>query len=45
MDGICAGISSEVNVVAALQLAREHGAGQTVVTVAVDMGLNYLAGD
>jgi cysteine synthase len=31
--------------VAALQLARELGAGKTVVTVAVDSGLKYLAGD
>jgi cysteine synthase A len=29
----------------ALQLARELGEGKTVVTVAVDSGLKYLAGD
>ena len=44
-EGIFAGISSGLNVVAALQLARELGTGHTVVTVAVDTGLKYLAGD
>ena len=44
-EGIFAGTSSGLNVVAALQLARELGAGRRVVTVAVDSGLKYLAGD
>ena len=44
-EGIFAGISSGLNVVAALQLARELGAGRSVVTIAVDTGLKYLAGD
>ena len=44
-EGLFAGTSTGLNVVAALQLARELGAGQTVVTVAVDSGLKYLAGD
>jgi cysteine synthase A len=44
-EGIFTGISSGLNVVGALQLARELGAGHTVVTVAVDSGLKYLAGD
>jgi cysteine synthase len=44
-EGIFAGISSGLNVVAALQLARELGAGRRVATVAVDTGLKYLAGD
>jgi cysteine synthase A len=44
-EGLFAGTSTGVNVVAALQLARELGAGRTVVTVAVDSGLKYLAGD
>ncbi len=44
-EGIFAGISTGVNVVAALQLAAELGPGQTVATVAVDTGLKYLAGD
>jgi cysteine synthase A len=34
-----------MNVVGALALARELGPGKTVVTVAVDTGLKYLAGD
>jgi cysteine synthase A len=34
-----------MNVAAAIALARELGAGHTVVTVAVDSGLKYLSGD
>ena len=44
-EGLFAGTSTGLNVVAALQLARELGTGRTVVTVAVDSGLKYLAGD
>ncbi|MFN2571103.1 MAG: PLP-dependent cysteine synthase family protein [Gemmatimonadales bacterium] len=44
-EGLFAGTSTGLNVVAALQLAVELGAGHTVVTVAVDSGLKYLAGD
>lgn len=44
-EGIFAGTSSGLNVVAALQLARELGTGKTVATVAVDSGFKYLAGD
>jgi cysteine synthase A len=44
-EGIFTGISSGLNVAGALALARELGAGHTVVTVAVDTGLKYLAGD
>lgn len=44
-EGVFTGVSSGLNVVAALQLAQELGPGQTVVTVAVDTGLKYLAGD
>jgi cysteine synthase len=44
-EGIFAGTSSGLNVVGALQLAQELGEGNTVVTVAVDSGLKYLAGD
>ena len=44
-EGIFAGTSTGLNVVGALQIARELGAGHTVVTVAVDSGLKYLAGD
>jgi cysteine synthase A len=44
-EGIFAGISSGLNVTAAVQLGRELGPGHTVVTVAVDSGMKYLAGD
>ena len=44
-EGVFAGTSTGVNVVAALQLARELGPGRRVATVAVDTGLKYLAGD
>ncbi len=44
-EGIFAGTSTGLNVVAALQLARELGSGHHVATVAVDTGLKYLAGD
>jgi len=44
-EGVFAGISSGLNVAAAVQLARELGPGKTVVTVAVDSGMKYLAGD
>jgi cysteine synthase A len=44
-EGIFSGTSTGLNVVGALQLAQELGAGHTVFTVAVDTGLKYLAGD
>ncbi len=44
-EGIFTGTSSGLNVAAALQLAQELGPGHTVVTVAVDTGLKYLAGN
>jgi len=44
-EGIFAGTSTGMNVVGALALAKELGVGRTVVTVAVDSGLKYLAGD
>lgn len=44
-EGIFSGTSTGLNVVGALQLALELGSGHTVVTVAVDTGLKYLAGD
>jgi cysteine synthase len=37
-EGIFAGVSTGLNVVAALQIARELGPGHTVATVAVDTG-------
>jgi len=44
-EGILAGTSTGLNVAAAVQLAAELGPEATVVTVAVDSGLKYLAGD
>lgn len=44
-EGIFAGTSSALNAVGAIQLAQELGPGKVVVTVAVDTGLKYLAGD
>lgn len=44
-EGIFAGTSSGLNVAGALKLAAELGEGKRVVTVAVDSGLKYLAGD
>jgi cysteine synthase A len=44
-EGIFAGVSTGLNVVAAVRLAEELGPGRTVATVAVDTGLKYLAGD
>jgi cysteine synthase len=44
-EGIFVGVSTGLNVTGALQVARELGPEHTVVTVAVDTGLKYLAGD
>jgi cysteine synthase A len=44
-EGLFSGPSTGANLVAALQLAERLGAGHTVVTVQVDSGLKYLAGD
>jgi cysteine synthase A len=44
-EGIFAGTSTGLNLVGALQVARELGPGKIVATVAVDTGLKYLAGD
>ncbi len=44
-EGLLVGTSSGLNILGAVQLARELGPGQTVATVAVDTGLKYLAGD
>jgi cysteine synthase A len=44
-EGIFAGVSTGLNVLAALQFAVELGPGHRVATVAVDTGLKYLAGD
>ena len=44
-EGIFAGTSSGLNVAAAIQIGMELGAGHSVVTVACDSGMKYLAGD
>ncbi|WP_129337616.1 PLP-dependent cysteine synthase family protein [Cellulomonas endophytica] len=44
-EGLFAGTSTAVNVLGALAVAAELGPGSTVVTVACDTGLKYLAGD
>lgn len=44
-EGVFAGTSSALNVLGAIQLASELEPDQTVVTVAADTGLKYLAGD
>jgi cysteine synthase A len=44
-EGVFAGTSSALNVLAAVKLAKELGSGKVVATVAVDTGLKYLAGD
>lgn len=44
-EGVFAGTSSALNVLAAARLAKELGPGKVVATVAVDTGLKYLAGD
>lgn len=44
-QGLFAGTSSGLNVAGAIDLAVEFGEGHTVVTVACDTGLKYLAGE
>jgi cysteine synthase A len=44
-EGLLVGTSSGLNIVAAIDLARELGPGKVVTTVAVDTGLKYLSGD
>jgi cysteine synthase len=44
-EGVLVGTSSGLNIAAAVHVARELGPGKVVVTVAVDSGLKYLAGD
>jgi cysteine synthase len=43
-EGIFAGTSTGLNMVAALRLAKEVGPGGTVVTIACDTGFKYLDG-
>ena len=44
-EGLLAGGSTGLNVAGAIELAQELGPGKTVVTLACDTGLKYLAGD
>jgi cysteine synthase A len=44
-EGIFSGPSTGANLVAALQVARRLGPGHRVVTIQVDSGLKYLAGN
>lgn len=44
-EGIFTGVSGGMNVAGAIELAQELGVGNTVVTIAPDTGLKYLAGD
>jgi cysteine synthase len=44
-EGLLVGTSTGLNVVAAIELARELGPEATVVTVASDTGLKYMNGD
>jgi len=45
VEGVLSGPSTGANLVAALALARRLGPGHRVVTVQVDSGLKYLAGN
>ena len=42
-EGLCVGLSSGINVVGAVRLARSLGPGKTVVTILCDSGLRYLS--
>jgi cysteine synthase A len=44
-EGIFAGTSSGLNIYAAIELGKKLGPGHTIVTVACDSGMKYLAGD
>ena len=44
-EGIFTGTSSGLNVFAAIEIGKKLGKGKTVVTVAVDSGMKYLAGN
>ena len=44
-EGIFVGTSTGLNVVGAIELAKELGKGKKVVTIAVDTGLKYLNGN
>ncbi len=42
-EGILAGTSTGLNVVAAIELGKKLGPGHTVVTVACDSGMKYMS--
>jgi len=44
-EGIFCGTSSGLNVFAAIEIGKQLGPGHTIVTVACDSGMKYLAGD
>lgn len=44
-EGLLCGISTGLNVCAAIQLARERGPGSSVVTLGCDSGTKYLTGE
>jgi cysteine synthase len=44
-EGIFCGTSSGLNILAAIEIGKQLGPGYTVVTVACDSGMKYLAGD
>ena len=44
-EGLLVGTSSALNILAAIDIAKELGKGKTVATVAVDTGLKYLNGN
>jgi len=44
-EGLISGPSTGANIAAALILARRLGPGRRVVTIQVDSGLKYLAGE
>ena len=43
-EGVFCGGSTGLNVAGAVELAKEMGAGQRLVTLACDSGLKYLGG-
>ena len=42
-EGLCLGLSSGINVVGAMMLARDLGPGKTIVTILCDTGFRYLS--
>ncbi len=44
LEGIFAGTSTGMNVVAAIEIGKKLGPGHSVITVACDSGLKYMAG-